>query len=1205
MPNSNLNEIVDERIIDLLGIGQLFDIDAGEYFTLLGERIQRSAFGSDKLSPEDLALLSNEKKRVRGERGSLKIVRKKITAESFRKKSSVENIDKINLGNQKVLVGDKTSNIGESLEILSKNLLGGPLENSIVSIATAVNSILDTLKQQKKIADDQSAYNRRKKEQERRAGAEAKLEKRFEGLKKSIEKVLSPVKSILDKIIDFFLTMVVGRIIFRLIEWLGDKNNREKVQSLIRFFKDHWSKLLSLYIIFGTSFGKFARGLVSLIVKGSVRLAAATAGLLAKAGVKKAAGVAGFLGGKKGKLLAAGLETAAVVGGTMALTKGLENFGGIGGQQKPQEMGSLPESPEKPEPPEKPQPTEKTKPEPPGSTQRYSGGGQVKSTSVPAFSGGGLNIFKMIGDMGTGGPLMGPLRLILENVLQSNKSPKASPKPSSNSGKVKRVPAMVSDGEFIMSPGAVAKYGVGTMESMNAAGGGTNKPKIMTGTTYAAGGGFIGKAAHHLKQDEALSSLSKGSNDFIKPGGKSVTSGKPWSSLTSKTPVHSYVDSVGQPTIGWGSTYYDSILNGKKPVKMGDSITKEKADNILNTNILNLSNTYSKKIPTWSKMTDDQKAGVLLVGYNAPNGPIGSYPKLTNSLKIGDMASAATNVQRGGPSASRIAAERKLLLSGPKDLSKSPAPKPTGTNQPTTKDKPKKPNILQQVTSNVRNIFSNPFSKDEPKRNKGVKAYSSGGLVTEDTGIEIKGAGLDTQAALLREGEVVLVPGAVQELGLQNLMSLNKEHGGTNKPKTVNNFQFASGEKIQNSSPNPILSLGNTGNYGNLSYASGNVARNFIPPVAKPESPKVTVISKPNISAESSVIPSSQPYTPEEPKARRMAAPSLSSTEKPKPIDLKGTQGFKIGKGYPTTYKGRDAFIVKNGVKKGTKYGDYIPEEKLVIGNRVYYAQQKGNDIIYVSNYAKGIAGQINKFGAANESYKGRGGKLVGGSGLKETDKKNLPKTRIMTDDKGKPFVGHLTFLNGVPFYDRPKQREKGLMENITNFFDPKGAKGREETLNARSIRMTSITDLEDFRKRGMKEENIKKQMGPRYKVAVNDLKARDKRIAEQKAKVIPMNDWRKGGKPKVSNLGKDYKSQELQLTAKANAARISSTKPKPKNIKPPTSGSNVKVIRTKQTNVRGGGAGSGSNRPQNTVPRFKPTSRGASTKSQLMGISR
>ena len=54
------------------------------------------------------------------------------------------------------------------------------------------------------------------------------------------------------------------------------------------------------------------------------------------------------------------------------------------------------------------------------------------------------------------------------------------------------VPAMLTPGEFVMSAPAVQKWGVDTLEGMNAAGGGTNKPKQDGGVTYAAGGGLMG-----------------------------------------------------------------------------------------------------------------------------------------------------------------------------------------------------------------------------------------------------------------------------------------------------------------------------------------------------------------------------------------------------------------------------------------------------------------------------------------------------------------------------------------------------------------------------------------------------------------------------------------------------------------------------------------------------------------------------------------
>ena len=53
------------------------------------------------------------------------------------------------------------------------------------------------------------------------------------------------------------------------------------------------------------------------------------------------------------------------------------------------------------------------------------------------------------------------------------------------------VPAMLSPGEFIMSKGAVDMYGADTLASMNADGGGTNRPSKINGMTYAKGGGSI------------------------------------------------------------------------------------------------------------------------------------------------------------------------------------------------------------------------------------------------------------------------------------------------------------------------------------------------------------------------------------------------------------------------------------------------------------------------------------------------------------------------------------------------------------------------------------------------------------------------------------------------------------------------------------------------------------------------------------------
>jgi hypothetical protein len=351
--------------------------------------------------------------------------------------ASVASIEKIVNNNSRKITSLKNISKTQSTRISGENIgakLPGSsasnVEDSITKIAASVASIAAILAGRKKALDDTAAFDRRKAEQEKRGLAEDKLEKRFEGLKSEAEKVISPVKSILDRIIDFFVTVFLGRVVYKLLEWFGDKKNADKVRAIGRFLGDHWPKLLSLYLLFGTSLGRFALSLTKIVAKGAVGLLAKIL-LLSKA--RKAQRAGRFLSGRGGRGLAAAVATTAVVGGTLALSEGLK--------------GS-----DEPEP----------------AVQKYYGGGFV-IPKFPAFKGGGFNFKGMLGGMGD----------MFGGFVSGEKG-------------VDKIPAMLSDGEFVMSAGAVQKYGVDTLEGMNAAGGGTNKPKMISGTTYAAGGGMIG-----------------------------------------------------------------------------------------------------------------------------------------------------------------------------------------------------------------------------------------------------------------------------------------------------------------------------------------------------------------------------------------------------------------------------------------------------------------------------------------------------------------------------------------------------------------------------------------------------------------------------------------------------------------------------------------------------------------------------------------
>jgi hypothetical protein len=88
--------------------------------------------------------------------------------------------------------------------------------------------------------------------------------------------------------------------------------------------------------------------------------------------------------------------------------------------------------------------------------------------------------------------MFGPLGMLLGAGLGSGKVQDWLGGLVSGEKGVDKIPAMLSDNEFVMSAGAVRHWGVDQMEQWNAAGGGTNRPTMMKGTTYASGGGLVG-----------------------------------------------------------------------------------------------------------------------------------------------------------------------------------------------------------------------------------------------------------------------------------------------------------------------------------------------------------------------------------------------------------------------------------------------------------------------------------------------------------------------------------------------------------------------------------------------------------------------------------------------------------------------------------------------------------------------------------------
>ena len=180
------------------------------------------------------------------------------------------------------------------------------------------------------------------------------------------------------------------------------------------------------------------------------------------------------------------------------------------------------------------------------------------------------------------------------------------------------------------------------------------------------GGGHRAKAFHELAKDEALSSLTPGVNDYVKPGGYSVISNTPWDTITDDTLLYPYDDGTGVPTIGYGSAAMRGITFGSKPV------TVRQAKAWLKDDINRISAGLSENIKWWNSMTDDQKAGLIMFEYNAGEGNSyisnKGYPSLVRQLEKGNIRAAIEEIQRTGPAQSRIDVEQELLRSGPQQI---------------------------------------------------------------------------------------------------------------------------------------------------------------------------------------------------------------------------------------------------------------------------------------------------------------------------------------------------------------------------------------------------------------------------------------------------------------------------------------------------------------------------------------------------------
>ena len=306
--------------------------------------------------------------------------------------------------------------------------------NIFQDILAGVNSILETLNKQNRLSKIQSEKDRRDTETQRRRGAEDELEKsplkKFMG---TAEKLVKPVKGFFESIFDFIKNILIGRLLVKIIDFLGKKENREKIEAIKDFFEATWPALLAAFVAFKLGLAGFIGGLIASV--------SGFAGKLGKLIPK-------MLGGLKTLALGNPLATAAVAGAALAAIGAIASSNQVTEereeQNKKDDAGTV-----------TPTETRET--------------GEMPSSSQL--------MDEMIRQRGFGG-----------SFNSGGLIPGSGPNKDT-------VPAMLTPGEFVMSRGAVQNYGTDTLESMNAMGGGTNLPKRINDVTYASGGGLINRSS--------------------------------------------------------------------------------------------------------------------------------------------------------------------------------------------------------------------------------------------------------------------------------------------------------------------------------------------------------------------------------------------------------------------------------------------------------------------------------------------------------------------------------------------------------------------------------------------------------------------------------------------------------------------------------------------------------------------------------------
>jgi hypothetical protein len=513
-------EQVSTDILRILGLEAADEISMSSYKGFLREKLVEISMGKGDLSREEEILIRDEFQRVRGKSDSFKVKKTAVNPRAvFGRQNAGAGLVRY--------VSPAPGSIAR--RVIPQNRLTDETSITLLSIESIVKNIWKNLsdeeKQKKKLEKDKKA----RKDKEDKAAKESSLERAAKGIVGALEKTFRPVIDIFKKIRDAIALLFFGWVANRLLDWIQDPKNLRTFNAIVDFLARNAGKLLLLYVALNNPLVKIIRWMGRNFIKFLVRM---IADLSRGKGLLR-----GLKGGRGGPLSTAGRFLSNPLTGATA--------GVIGGSLLANEITG----------------------------QRQAAGVQAEN-AARAQSGTGLGLPGVggVGDMGSASPYS-MLQGSGANGIREYDDGGIVRGPSG----IDKVPANLTEGEFVVSKPAVKTFGEDFFLALNKLGGGTNRPTYSSGVMNAAGGGLVllssGGGMTPLSAPVMFNQLRPhhGTGDKVRAYGITkdyVIDGPKYPSYNVPTPVDAVVKYAG-PAGDYGNAVELVDNNGKKLALFG------------------------------------------------------------------------------------------------------------------------------------------------------------------------------------------------------------------------------------------------------------------------------------------------------------------------------------------------------------------------------------------------------------------------------------------------------------------------------------------------------------------------------------------------------------------------------------------------------------------------------------------------------------